>query len=75
MFYFKKKKKATCGTVGFLVSKNLKSNLIKTISFSDRVAMLTVNRFNLHNAEIFKVHVPTGTCEDQVIEKFNDNVV
>ena len=75
MFYYQGTDNGRCSGVGFLVSKNIKNNVIKATSFSDRVAMLTIKLSKRYNAEIIQVYAPTSTYEDQVIEKFYEDIV
>ena len=75
MLYFQGTDNGRCDRVGFLVSKNMKNNIIKATSFSDSAAMFTVKLSKSYNADIIQVYAPTRLCEDQVIEKFCEDIV
>ena len=75
MPYFQGIGNGRCSSLRFFINKSLKNNIIKATRFSDKIAMLTVKLSNLNIAEIIQVNAASITCEDQVTQKFYEDVV
>ena len=60
--------------VGFIVHKDIATNILEFRSASERVAMLVVKINSKYSVKIIQVYAPTSAYDDEIVEEMYDEI-